>query len=82
MMAGKPLLVSSSAPLKRLVERYQSGLVFRAGDPMDFAEKVLTLYKDSSLCEKLGNSGKRVTLHENVNWDHDQEALINLYNTL
>lgn len=82
MMAGKPLLVSSSAPLKRLVERYQSGLVFSAGDPLDFAEKVLTLYKDSSLCEKLGNSGKRVTLHENVNWDHDQEALINLYNTL
>ncbi|MBL7876572.1 MAG: glycosyltransferase family 4 protein [Cyclobacteriaceae bacterium] len=82
MMAGKPLLVSSSAPLKRLVERYQSGLVFRAGDPMDFAEKVLTLYKDSALCEKLGNNGKHVTLHENVNWDHDQQALINLYNTL
>lgn len=82
MMAGKPLLVSSSAPLKRLVERYQSGLVFSAGDPLDFAEKVLTLYKDSSLCEKLGNNGKHVTLHENVNWDHDQQALINLYNTL
>ena len=79
MMTGKPLLVSSSTPLKRLVEKYQSGMVFEAGNSRDFADKVLMFYNDSSLCKKLGNNGKRVTVEENINWEHDQTKLINLY---
>jgi glycosyltransferase involved in cell wall biosynthesis len=82
MMAGKPLLVSSSAPLKRLTEKYQSGLVFEAGNPKDFAEKVLRLYNDKHLCEQLGANGKRVTLEGNVNWEHDQKELVTLYSNL
>jgi len=79
MMAAKPLLVSSSAPLKRLTEKYQSGLVFEAGNSKDFAEKVMTLYRDKNLCRQLGENGKRVTLEENVNWEHDQKDLVALY---
>src|SRR5690606_16054350 len=54
MMAGKPLLVSSSAPLKRVVEACGSGLVFEAGNPQDFADKVKQLAADPALCERLG----------------------------
>lgn len=82
MMTGKPLLVSSSTPLKRLVKNYQSGLVFEAGNSRDFADKVVMLYNDPSLCKKLGDQGKRVTTEENVNWEHDQKKLITLYQTL
>lgn len=82
MMAAKPLLVSSSAPLKRLTEKYQSGLVFEAGNSKDFAEKVMTLYRDKNLCEELGENGRRVTLEENVNWEHDQKDLVALYSDL
>ncbi len=79
MMAAKPLLISSSAPLKRLTEKYQSGLVFEAGNSKDFAEKVLTLYRDKNLCQQLGENGRCVTLEENVNWEHDQKDLVALY---
>jgi glycosyltransferase involved in cell wall biosynthesis len=82
MMAAKPLLVSSSAPLKRLTEKYQSGLVFEAGNSKDFAEKVLTLYRDKNLCAQLGENGRRVTMEENVNWEHDQKDLVALYANL
>jgi glycosyltransferase involved in cell wall biosynthesis len=82
MMAAKPLLVSSSAPLKRLTEKYQSGLVFEAGNSNDFAEKVLTLYHDKNLCLQLGENGRRATLEGNVNWEHDQKALVALYENL
>lgn len=82
MMAAKPLLVSSSAPLKRLTEKYKSGLVFEAGNSKDFAEKVLTLYRDKNLCAELGENGRRVTLEENVNWEHDQKDLVALYSEL
>ncbi|NJN41370.1 MAG: glycosyltransferase family 4 protein [Flammeovirgaceae bacterium] len=49
MMAGKPLLVSSCAPLKRIVEQYDSGIVFEAGNPDDFARQLKILRADSQL---------------------------------
>jgi hypothetical protein len=40
---------------------------------------VLTLYHDKNLCRQLGENGRRVTLEGNVNWEHDQKALVALY---
>jgi len=82
MMAGKPLLVSSCAPLKRLVEICQSGVVFEAGNPKDFAEKVTTLYTDKNLRDKLGNNGMKATLDGDLKWETTQHILINLYTTI
>lgn len=80
MMAGRPLLVSSSAPLKRYVEKYNSGLVFEAGNELDLAEKVRMLYRDASLCRKLGDNGKHATIDGELNWENTQKALVDLYN--
>jgi len=82
MMAARPLLVSSSAPLKRLVEQHQSGLVFAAGDPKDFADKVLELYKNKDLKNRLGENGKKASLEGQLNWETTQRSLIQLYNSL
>ena len=81
MMAEKPLLVSSSAPLKRLVEQTNSGLVFVAGNANDFAEKVLLLYNGKRLCEQLGKNGKKATTEGGLNWETTQQELIRLYNS-
>ncbi len=81
MMAGKPLLVSSSAPLKRLTEKYKTGVVFEAGNPEDFAEKVKTIVTDKELQNTLGRNGIRATLEGNINWETTQKELINLYTT-
>ncbi len=82
MMAGKPLLVSSSAPLKRLVEKHHAGVVFTAGDFADFAEKARWLYHHPEVCADLGANGIRATLQENINWEHDRNSLIELYKNL
>ena len=82
MMAGKPLLVSSSTPLKRLVNTYHSGLVFNAGDPIDFAEKVKDLYESKGLRDILGSNGIKATLDGNLNWENTQQELIRLYQTI
>jgi glycosyltransferase involved in cell wall biosynthesis len=79
MMTGKPILVSSSAPLKRVVETCNSGLVFKAGDENDFAKKVDELYLNKELCATLGANGKKATLGGDLNWEHEQEILLNLY---
>lgn len=79
MMTGKPILVSSSTPLKRVVETCNSGLVFKAGDENDFAKKVDELYLNKELCATLGANGKKATLGGDLNWEHEQEILLNLY---
>lgn len=82
MMAAKPLLVSSSAPLKRLIDQHKAGLVFSAGDPKDFSNKVLELYKNKELKNQLGENGKKASMEGQLNWETTQRTLIQLYNSL
>lgn len=82
MMAGRPLLVSSSAPLKRIVETHRTGLVFAAGDPTSFADQVLKLYRDRKLCDTLGDNGMKISLEGPLNWETSQAELIHLYRSL
>lgn len=82
MMAARPLLVSSSAPLKRLVDQHHAGLVFSAGDPKDFANKVLELYQNKGLRTQLGENGRRASMDEDLNWETTQRTLIQLYISL
>lgn len=82
MMSGRPLLVSSSDPLRRLVNSTSSGLVFEANNPQDFASKVLTLYNDRTLGNTLGANGRQATAEGNLNWDTEQLQLIHFYRSL
>jgi glycosyltransferase involved in cell wall biosynthesis len=81
MMVGKPVMVSSSAPLNRIITKTKAGLIFKAGDAKDLADKILTLYKDAGLQKLLGDNGLNATLKGDMNWEHDQQNLINLYNS-
>lgn len=79
MMVGRPVLVSSSAPLKRIIEETGSGLVFEAGKARDCSEKILKLYEDTDLRRQLGANGVRATVHGSLNWESSKESLIALY---
>ncbi len=57
MCLERPVLVSSCACLRRLVEESQSGLVFQAGNPVSAAECLLRL-RDSRLQARLGQQGR------------------------
>jgi len=82
MMAAKPMLVSSSAPLKRLVTKFDSGLIFEAGNASDFAEKVKTLYSNKELSKRLGENGFKATVDGDLNWETTQQELIKLYKSI
>ncbi len=81
MMVGKPVLVSSSAPLKRIVSSTDAGLIFEAGNAKDLADKIIKLYKDKDLQQKLGANGVAATVTGKLNWETDQLKLISLYNS-
>lgn len=81
MMVGKPVIVSSSAPLKRIVNYAKSGVVFEAGDEKDLASAIRKLHADRTLQKQLGENGVRATATE-FNWENDQKILISLYRDL
>jgi glycosyltransferase involved in cell wall biosynthesis len=82
MMSGRPLLVSSSDPLRRLVNSTSSGLVFEANNPQDFASKALMLYNDRAMANTLGANGRKATAEGDLNWDTEQQQLVHFYNSL
>ena len=82
MMSKSLLLVSSCKPLKRIVEKYNAGLVFEAGNGQGFSTKVIEVYNNiESLTYKTKN-GYNAVMQQGENWDDESLKLINLYNQL
>ena len=81
MSMGKAVLVSDAKAQKEVVEKEQAGLVHKAQDVSDFTEKIITLYEDKHLREKMGQSGKEFVKRE-FTWDKTSKDLKELYNKL
>ena len=81
MLMGKPVIVSTCRPLKRIVEETQSGLVFEAGNPKHLSLQILALYRDPDLSSDCGRRGKESTFHR-YNWFVEGEKLTRLYDSL
>ena len=78
MMSKSLLLVSSCKPLKRIIEKYDAGLVFKADDSNDFSDKVIFAHKSyDSLQKKVDNAYHAVM--KNENWENESLKLLNLY---
>ena len=82
MMASKPVIVSSSDPLRRVVSSTNSGLVFEAGNAQDAASVILRLYKDRDLARTLAANGLKATAEGTLNWDHEQRELVEFYRNI
>ena len=81
MSFEKPLLVSNATAQKNLVEKINAGLVHKAEDEIDFAEKVMELYTNEILCKQMGANGKKF-VDEEFYWEKTSEKLIELYRNL
>jgi glycosyltransferase involved in cell wall biosynthesis len=77
MYFKKPVLVSDCAPLKRIIEETKAGLVFKANDSSDMAEKIMELYNSHNLKE-YGDNGYSAVIKK-YNWFEEEKKLIRLY---
>jgi len=73
MASKKPVVVSDAVPLKRIVEENKCGVVFKAGDPKSFSEKVLAL-SNSNVRNELGENGY-TAVRTRYNWSKDAQRL-------
>ena len=83
MMAGLPLIVSSSKPLKRVVETLNCGVIYEAGNPRDLADKIKWLFQNRSQMARMAENGFNSTVKENVNWENNSAlALLHSYSQI
>jgi len=80
MLMGKPVVVSTCKPLRRVVEETGSGVVFEAGNSHALAQAVIQL-KDENLRRQLGEAGRRAVL-EKYNWERTSKELVRMYEQL
>jgi len=79
MMSKSLLLVSSCKPLKRIVEKYNCGIVFKADDVSDFSNKVIMIHdKGQDLKVKTENAFDAV-MNQGENWEQESLKLHSLY---
>ena len=82
MISKKPILVSSSAPLKRILKDSLAGEVFRAGDYRDCGEKILKL-KNSRKLLNYAQNGYDYIFKKKNNWEDKSElGLLKAYDSL
>lgn len=77
MYLQKPVLVSSCAPLQRIIKETAAGEIFKANDSHDFARGVMRLF-DKKVRERAGKNGHRAVI-EKYNWQQEARRLLQIY---
>lgn len=81
MICGKPVLVSNCRPLKRIIDIANCGLVFKANDEKDLAEKLYSMQTNLAELYNMGVRGQNAALNQ-LSWKKDAEILKNIYTRL
>ena len=80
MLSRSLLMVSSCKPLKRIVEKYDAGLVFEAGNSIDFSDKVIEAFTNFESIRSKTENAFNAVMEKGENWDTESLKLIDLYN--
>jgi len=80
MAYGKAIIASDCPSQVNVVEKEHCGLIFKADDPADLAEKVMML-RDNKLLERFGNNG-REAVNTRYNTRMGNQALTDLYKNI
>lgn len=81
MLMATPVICSDLVPLKAVLDETEAGLCFKASDAEDLAAQIETLYADTGLRAKMGESG-RTWVYRKYNWGHDAGQLVRAYDTI
>jgi glycosyltransferase involved in cell wall biosynthesis len=79
MLGKKPIVASDCLPQKRLIEKYNCGLVYSGKEEMKAA--IIKLSSDETMREKMGDNGYNAIINYH-NTDQIRERLVSLYSGL
>lgn len=78
--AGIPVGVSDQPVKKRMVEKYDIGVVFNPEEPEDIADKLNRLLSNRNLYEKFKENSRKA--QEELCWENEEKKLFKLYENL
>lgn len=78
MAAGLPVIVSDFPLWRQFIERFQCGICVAPLDPAQIADAILYLQSHPEAAKKMGENGRRAVVSE-LNWQHEERILIDLY---
>jgi glycosyltransferase involved in cell wall biosynthesis len=81
MSVGAPLVVSDCVEQAALVLNESCGLVHRADDAVDMADKILALYKNPEGAKLMGSNGRKA-VEQVWNWNKTVIPLLKIYSEL
>ena len=81
MLFAKPVVASNCAPIERIVDENQCGLIYQDNNPQDLADKIIKLYRDNNSIENMGRNGRAAVLNK-YNWQVAEEELLKLYRNI
>ena len=81
MYFRKPVLATDVKPLKRIVEETRSGLVFRASDHTQLADKIIKIMENPKLMKEMGERGRKA-VENKYNWNVEGTKLLELYSEI
>ena len=76
-----PLIGSRVGGIADIIQDGVNGLTVAQKDPVDLAEKIITLAADENLRIEMGENGRKF-VEANFNWDTIAQKIINVYNRL
>lgn len=74
MYINKPIIASNCAPIERIVNETNSGVIFKSGDANDLAKKIVQLATKS-----IEVPSARHWVEEKYCWDNDSKVLVEIY---
>ena len=80
MIMGKPVVVSSTRPMMRVVNDAQCGVIFEDRSAESLAEAVIKL-QDEHLRRRLGENGRRA-VEDRYNWQQTVQPLLEFYRSI
>ncbi len=59
MACGKPIITGDGLPAREIFTDYEDGLLCKRGNPKDLSEKIMILFRNPVLREKLGRNARK-----------------------
>lgn len=78
MSSGMPVVIGRIPSLTGVIEDGYNGMVFDWKDPSGLAEKIIKLYEDRELREKIGKKAREFAA-ENFNWEKNSSEMEDFY---
>lgn len=74
MAAGKPFLATNVLPVKRIVDQFKCGLIYKDNEEGEFISQLIRL-RDHEERKRIGHNGMRA-VQESCNWDKDSAEMM------